>query len=172
MSDVPDLGQIRPLEPLPPDEPDNQTTEEAQEIKRRGPTATEREAASHQAHIETYRTLVEYHCTEKQTLKTEIITIRQDLDGSRQRERAWAVRCERLESTGWMVGCLNLFGIVLAIIGPLILAYGGSVPNFSDASKIGWCAAGGAITICGVIALIVTFVAGYWNKPPKPPSGA
>lgn len=167
MSDVPDLGKIKPSESSPPEQPDQRTAAEDSYLKRKPPTPTESLAASHLAHIESYKVRIEYHCGENERLRAEIDAIRRDLDGSRQREKDLAVRCKQLETASEIAGGFNLLGIVLTIAGPCLLGYAGSSPGLTDAQKYGYCAGGGALTVCGILVLLIAYLAVWWHKPSK-----
>ena len=97
MSGQPDLERIKQPEPSPPDEPDEKTKAEKQEFKQKRPNAAERETASHNAHLETWKLTAERHCGEYEKLRAETQIIRESLASSQQREKDLCVRCGQLE---------------------------------------------------------------------------
>jgi len=165
MSDVPDLGQIRPPDQPPADQPDPKTTDEAQELKKKAPSPLEREADARRAHIASLNERILYHNGECEHLRAEIALVRGSLDGVQQREQNLAVRCKQLETASGITGCFNLLGIVLTIGGPCLLGYAGSALGLSDAQKNWYCAGGGGITICGILVLLISYSAALWHKP-------
>jgi hypothetical protein len=165
MRDRRDLDRIQePAEPQS-DQPDQKTEAEATEYQTKKKTPTEQLGDSHQAHLATMRDRIDYHCQEKTILQSHITTLQQGLDGERLQSTNHCIRCAKLESLAFSVGCTSLLGSILTVAGGGAVSVAGAWPNLSDAHK-GWLsAAGSATAFCGLMVMSAAFVIGWYGKP-------
>jgi hypothetical protein len=165
MSDMPDLGKIKPPEHPPADQPDQKTTDEALELRKKAPTPLEREAEAHRSHVESLQQRIAYHNGECEQLRAEVAVLRAELTGERQETKSLSVSCAVLQTSGCAVGCMTTAGTFLTIIGSVLLGVAGVASGLTDPQKMGLTGAGAALAVCGGLFVVASYAVSWWTKP-------
>lgn len=151
-----DLSEIAPPVKPPSDLPDEKTKAEALQLAKKAATPTERETASHLAHLETHRVRIAHHCSEVAELKGQLQQVRGRLEESQLATGQRDARIRELETAKRYGGCLSVLGTVATLIGACFGCVAGGTP-IPDVWKVALVAAAVVMTLTG--ALIVFSVA-------------
>jgi hypothetical protein len=165
MSDLPDLGKIRPPDQPPADQPDQKTADEAQELRKKAPTPLEREAEAHRSHIESLHQRIAYHNDECVQLRTELVALRAELTGERQETKSLTVSCAVLQTSGCAVGCMTMAGNFLTVLGSVLLGVAGVVSGLTESQKMGLTGSGAALAVCGGLFVVASYAVSWRTKP-------
>jgi hypothetical protein len=165
MSDLPDLGKIRPPDQPPADQPDQNTADEAQELRKKAPTPLEREAEAHRRHEESLSQRISYHNEECVQLRAEVTALRAELTSERQETKSLAVSCAVLQTSSCAVSCMTMIGNSLTILGGVLLGVAGAGSGLTESQKMGLTGAGAALAVCGCIIVFASYAVSWRTKP-------
>jgi hypothetical protein len=161
---VPDLGKIQPPDQAPADLPDQKTIAEAQELKRKAPTAVEREIEERHAHVESLHARIEYHHGECDQLRANAQTLRAELTNEQQQTKELSVTCAVLQTSGCAVGCMTTLGNFLTVLGSILLGISGGMAGLTEPQKAGLTGSGAALAISGGVFVLASYPVGWWAQ--------
>ncbi len=159
MNDQPDVGKIKPPSEVPPDQPDQQTADEERELKRRAPTAVEREAELHRAHLDALQDRIDHHMGECDRWREELFRVQQALANERERAEKLSNDNVKIRELSWAANGLTILGNCFSAIGAG-LGVAASLSKLPDEIKSLLIGGGVALIFAGVALTIFSVLAG------------